>query len=82
MHVPLSLQYMIIAIAVMLSFWAVLNQKMPGTLRGLRNVLALACLREGRAPWLARIGRRLAPAVNSYESACGGCSGCGPGKQA
>ena len=80
MQIALPLQYLVIVIAVLLSLWVVLNQKLPGTLRRFRVALAITCLREGRAPWLARMGRRLAPAARNDESACGACTGCGPSK--
>lgn len=39
MHVALSLQYTVIAVAVLLSTWVVLNHKLPGTTRRLRLAL-------------------------------------------
>jgi len=74
----LTLQYLVIAAAVLASAWVVMNKQFPGTTRRLRVALALALLREGRAGWIKRAGRRLAP--QGYGNAggkCGGCDGCG-----
>lgn len=78
MDLSLTLQYLVIAAAVLASAWVVMNKQFPGTTRRLRVALALALLREGRAGWLQRLGRSVAPVGNGDAGACGGCSSCGP----
>ncbi|WP_411834662.1 DUF6587 family protein [Pseudoxanthomonas mexicana] len=79
MDLPLSVQYAIIAVAVVVSLWVVAKKQFPGPLRRLRIALALPLLREGRAGWLRAIGRRIAPPGNAGgNDACGGCDNCGP----
>ena len=78
MDASLALQYAIIAIAVVVSAWVVLKKQFPGPLRKVRIALALPLLREGRAGWIHRIGRRIAPpGLTANGKACGGCDGCG-----
>ncbi|MBF9174329.1 hypothetical protein I4I65_20360, partial [Xanthomonas campestris pv. campestris] len=48
----LTLQYVIIALAVLVSAWVVMKKQFPGTLRRLRGALALALVREGRPAWM------------------------------
>lgn len=79
MDVGLLLQYAVIALAVLLSAGYVAKRQLPGPLRKLRIACALPLLREGRAPWLRAVGRRIAPRVQGSAGACGtGCDGCGP----
>ena len=78
----LLLQYLIIAVAVLVSAWVVLKKQFPGPVRKARIALALPLLREGRAAWQQKLGRWMAPAGSSAnDAACGGCNGCGPDKK-
>lgn len=72
-------QYAVIAVLVLASAWVVLAKQSPATARWLRVALALPLLREGRAPWLRAIGRRLAPSATA-AGGCAGCNDCGPPK--
>ncbi|CEH66273.1 conserved hypothetical protein [Xanthomonas citri pv. citri] len=80
MTLPLTLQYLVIAIAVLVSLWVVMKKQFPGVLRRLRGALALALglLRRGRPAWMQALGRRVAPPAAQNVSACGGCDSCGP----
>lgn len=44
MDAGLLIQYLIIAVAVLVSAWVVLKKQFPGTVRKLRGALALALL--------------------------------------
>jgi len=79
MDAGLLAQYMVIAIAVLLSIVFVAKKQFPAGLRRLRIVCAVPLVREGRNPWLQRVGRWLAPPTAS-TGACGGCNGCETGK--
>lgn len=82
MDLSLTLQYAVIAVAVLVSAWVVVKKQFPGPLRKARVALALPLLREGRPAWQQRLGRWLAPQPkNNGEGSCGGCNTCGPGKQ-
>lgn len=75
----LLLQYVAIAVAVLLSVWVVAKKQLPGSVRKLRVAIALPLLREGKPAWLRSIGRRVSPVVGKAgDSACGGCDNCGP----
>lgn len=74
----LLLQYLVIALAVLVSAWVVFKKQFPGTLRRLRGALALRLLKPQRAAWLQALGRKLAPPANNGGGACGGCDSCGP----
>ncbi|MDQ1093365.1 hypothetical protein QE400_002778 [Xanthomonas sacchari] len=78
MSASLLLQYLVIALAVLVSAWVVLKKQFPGAARKLRGALALRLLRPGRASWLQALGRRIAPPVSAGTGACGGCDSCGP----
>ncbi|UYB50569.1 hypothetical protein OCJ37_11075 [Xanthomonas sp. AM6] len=78
MSTSLLLQYLVIALAVLVSAWVVLKKQFPGTARKLRGAIALRLLRPGRAAWLQAVGRRIAPAATGGGGACGGCDSCGP----
>lgn len=75
MGVSLLLQYLLIAVLVVVSAWVVLRSQFPLAARNLRTGLALALLREGRPGWMKRLGRKVAPATKG-EGGCGGCDGC------
>ncbi|MCC5095140.1 MULTISPECIES: DUF6587 family protein [Xanthomonas] len=74
----LTLQYVIIALAVLVSAWVVMKKQFPGTLRRLHGTLALALVRDSRPAWMQAIGRRIAPPAGQGAAACGGCDSCGP----
>ncbi|WP_303639013.1 MULTISPECIES: DUF6587 family protein [Stenotrophomonas] len=78
MDAGLLVQYLIIAVAVLVSAWVVLKKQAPGTARRLRGALALALLKPGRAAWLQALGRKIAPPASGSAGACGGCDSCGP----
>lgn len=79
MSASLTLQYMIIAVAVLVSAWVVMKKQFPGAVRRLRVAMALPLLRERRSGRLQRLGRWLAPAPRlSGEPGCNGCSSCEP----
>ncbi len=78
MSASLLLQYLVIALAVLLSAWVVLKKQFPGTARKLRGAIAVRLLKPGRASWLQAMGRRIAPAATAGVGACGGCDSCGP----
>ncbi|KGE52478.1 DUF6587 family protein [Xanthomonas axonopodis pv. vasculorum] len=78
MTLSLALQYLVIAIAVLVSLWVVMKKQCPGVLRRLRGALALGLLRNGRPAWMQTLGRRVAPPATQNVSACGGCGSCGP----
>lgn len=77
MTMPLILQYVLIAVAVLLAALYVWRTRFPRSWRAMRIALAIPMLREGRPRWLQRIGRRIAPASALASGECGGCSGCG-----
>ncbi|KLD72477.1 DUF6587 family protein [Xanthomonas pisi] len=78
MDLSLTLQYVVIAIAVLVSLWVVMQKQFPGVLRRMRGALALALLRDGRPAWMRTLGRRVAPPAAQGSAACGGCDSCGP----
>ncbi|WP_369932772.1 DUF6587 family protein [Xanthomonas tesorieronis] len=78
MSTSLLLQYLVIALAVLLSAWVVLKKQFPGTARKLRGAVAVRLLKPGRASWLQAMGRRIAPPASAGAGACGGCDSCGP----
>ena len=78
MDTGLLLQYIIIALAVLVSAWVVLKKQFPGVVRGLRGKLALWLVKPGRSPRLQAWGHKLAPPANSGAGACGGCNSCEP----
>ncbi|AEQ96381.1 DUF6587 family protein [Xanthomonas oryzae] len=78
MALSLALQYLVIAIAVLVSLWVVMKKQFPNVLRRLRRALARGLLRSGRPAWMQALGRRVAPPAAQNASACGGCDSCGP----
>lgn len=78
MSTSLLLQYVVIALAVLLSAWVVAKKQFPGGVRRLRVAVALPLLREERAPWLRSLGRWIAPVAKAFDAGCGGCDNCGP----
>ena len=78
MDASLLLQYLIIALAVLLSAWVVAKKQFPGSVRKLRVAIALPLLREDTPAWMRSLGRWVSPVKRSSNDACGGCDGCGP----
>ena len=82
MDAGLVLQYLVIALAVLVSAGVVMKKQFPGATRRLRIAMALPLLREGRPGWLRGIGKAVAPVGMaqgggaSRSDACGGCSNC------
>lgn len=76
MSASLTLQYMIIAVAVLVSAWVVAKKQFPGSVRKLRVAVALRLLQERRPAWQRTLGRRIAPPGSVGATSCGGCSGC------
>ena len=74
----LLLQYVVIALAVLLSVWVVAKKQFPGSVRKLRVALALPLLREGKPAWVRSLGLRISPVPQTGNAACGGCDNCGP----
>jgi hypothetical protein len=72
----LTLQYMIIAVAVLVSAWVVMKKQFPGSTRKLRVAIALWLLHENRPAWQRTLGRRIAPPGSVSAATCGGCTGC------
>jgi hypothetical protein len=75
-QVSLTLQYLVIALAVGASAWVVFRKQAPDAARRLRIALALPLVRDGRPAWLHAIGRRIAPAPKTGANGCGGCNSC------
>ncbi len=76
MDAALLLQYLVIAMVVLVSAWIVLRSQLPATARRLRVAVALLLLRDGAPDWLKALGRRIAPPGSGKDGSCGGCSGC------
>jgi uncharacterized protein involved in cysteine biosynthesis len=77
MDLALLLQYVVIALAALVSAWVVAKRQFPNATRKARIALALPMLREGRPGWLRWLGRWIAPpAAQGGAGACGGCSTC------
>ena len=72
------LQYVGIALAVMLSLGYLAKRQWPGPVRRLRIVCALSLLRDQRRIWRRKLGRWIAPPPPGSAGACAaGCGGCG-----
>lgn len=77
MDALLLLQYLIVALAVLVSVAVVMRKQFPNATRKLRIALALPLLREGRPAWLRALARKIAPPGQGGGKDCGGCNGCG-----
>ena len=77
MDTSLLLQYIVVALAAIVSAWVVAKKQFPAGLRKLRVAIALPLLREDRAAWLRTLGRKVAPESLRRDAACSGCDGCG-----
>lgn len=78
MDTGLLLQYLLIALAVLVSVWVVLKKQFPGLVRRMRGALALWLVKPQHSPRLQAWGRKLAPPASGGSGACGGCDSCGP----
>jgi hypothetical protein len=81
MDAGLLLQYAVIAVAVVASLVFVVRRQFPAGVRRARIACAVPLVREGRAPWLRRIGLWIAPAPRGGAGGgdgCGGCDACKP----
>ena len=78
MQLPLWLQYVVVALVVLLALWMFLRRQFPAAVRRARIALAAPLVREGQSSWKRRLARMIAPAGGSGGGACGGCDGCGP----
>lgn len=77
MGASLLLQYLVVALAVLVSAVVVMRKQFPNATRKLRIALALPLLREGRPAWLRALARKIAPPGQGGGKDCGGCNGCG-----
>ncbi|NOT88829.1 MAG: hypothetical protein HOP03_11675 [Lysobacter sp.] len=82
LQLPLTLQYMVVALAVTVSAWVVLNKQFPDVARRLRIALALPLVRETRPAWMRALGKRIAPNPKPAGDGCGGCNNCDTGNAA
>lgn len=76
MSMPLLLQYLFIAIAVVMAGIFVWRTRFPRSWRATRIALAIPMLREGNTAWMRSLGRKIAPASALASGECGGCNGC------
>lgn len=77
MDLPLWLQYLVIAVVVLVALWMFLRRQLPGVARRLRLAVAAPLARDGRPPWMRALARRVAPPARGGAAVCGGCNGCG-----
>ena len=77
MSAGLLAQYIVIALAVLVSAVVVMHKQFPNATRRLRIALALPLLRDGRPAWLRALARKIAPPGQGGGKDCGGCNGCG-----
>ena len=78
MDAGLFAQYVVIAIAVLISAVVVARKQFPSGVRRLRIACALPLVREGRPQWMRKLGKRIAPAARASGPNCSGCDSCGP----
>lgn len=78
MDAGLLAQYLVIALAVIVSAAVVAKKQFPGAVRRLRIACALPLVREGRPDWMRRLGRTIAPVPSASGPNCAGCDNCGP----
>ena len=78
MDAGLLAQYVVIAIAVLVSAVVVARKQFPSGVRRLRIACALPLVRDGRPQWMRELGKRIAPAPRAGGPNCGGCDNCGP----
>ena len=82
MDAGLLLQYVVVGLAVLASLAFVVRRQFPGSVRRARIACAVPLVREGRAPWLRRIGLWIAPEPRPggapADDGCGTCKACKP----
>ena len=76
MSASLLLQYIIVALAVLVSAGVVMVKQFPGATRRLRIAIALPLLRAGRPAWMRALAKKIAPPGQGGGKDCGGCNGC------
>lgn len=75
----MTLQYLVIVLAVLVSAWVVARKQFPGSVKRLRVAIALPLVRSGQPGWVRKLGHRIAPVPEQDgQGGCGGCSSCGP----
>ena len=77
MSAGLLAQYIVIALAVLVSAVVVMHKQFPNATRRLRIALALPLLRDGRPAWLRALAKKIAPPGQGTGKDCDGCNGCG-----
>lgn len=77
MSAGLLAQYLVIALAVLVSAVVVMHKQFPNATRRLRIAIALPLLRDGRPAWLRALAKKIAPPGQGGGKDCGGCDGCG-----
>lgn len=77
MSAGLLAQYIVIALAVLVSAVVVMHKQFPNATRRLRIALALPLLRDGRPAWMRALAKKIAPPGQGAGKDCGGCNGCG-----
>jgi hypothetical protein len=77
MAASLLLQYIIVALAVLVSAGVVMYKQFPNATRRLRVAVALPLLRAGRPAWMRALAKKIAPPGQGGGHDCGGCNGCG-----
>jgi hypothetical protein len=77
MSASLLAQWLLIGLAVLASVVHVARVRFPDAVAAARRALTLFLLRDGRAAWLRRVGRAIAPAPRVALPVAGGCGGCG-----
>jgi hypothetical protein len=70
------LQDAVVMLVVLLALWMFVRRQFPAAVRRARIALAVPLVREGRAAWLQRLGRWIAPPSAGGGAGCGGCNGC------
>ncbi|UIX80189.1 DUF6587 family protein [Xylella fastidiosa] len=78
MSVSLLLQYVVIALAVLVSVFVVVRKYLPGTWGRVCGVLGGYLTRPGLPVWIQRLGYRLVPRMRRV-GACHGCDNCTSG---
>ncbi|PKM15343.1 MAG: hypothetical protein CVV12_09180 [Gammaproteobacteria bacterium HGW-Gammaproteobacteria-2] len=74
----MTLQYLLLALALLWSIAFIVQRQFPSALRALRVRLVLRLLASSRPAWQQRLGRKLAPppAIASTCAVGSGCGGC------
>ncbi|MBB3257134.1 hypothetical protein F4827_001936 [Paraburkholderia bannensis] len=80
MSANLLLQYAVIALLVVVSFWTALRKVAPKTTSRMQAGVAAPLLRSQRGAFAQRVGRWLQPkgATGDCGDGCGTCGTCGP----